>query len=299
MRLDDEQESTNVENRRGGGGFRLPGGAGGLPVTGGHLGFGGIVLLVIFALLFRINPLELLNGGSVVAPDQTQQQAAGPAHPEDSFVAKVLHSTETVWTKQFASGALAAYDPKATAYVDPKLVLFDGSISTGCGGATAAVGPFYCPADSKVYLDTSFFEQLKQRFAAPGDFAQAYVIAHEIGHHVQNLVGISAQADQARASMGGKQFNAFSVKLELQADCFAGVWGHDEQEMGKLERGDIEQALNAATAIGDDKLQKQSQGYAVPDSFTHGTSEQRVRWFKRGFDSGDVKQCDTFRAPSL
>ena len=161
------------------------------------------------------------------------------------------------------------------------------------------MGPFYCPADSKVYLDTSFFDELKTRFSAPGDFAQGYVIAHEVGHHIQNLVGISAQADQARASMSGKQYNSFSVKLELQADCFAGVWGHDEQEMGKLNPDDIDEALNAATAIGDDKLQKSAQGYAVPDSFTHGTSEQRVRWFKRGFDSGDVKQCDTLHAPAL
>jgi predicted metalloprotease len=294
MKLEDEQESSNVENRRGRG-FSL-GGGGGLPFTGGHIGFGGIVLLLVFAFLFRINPLELLSGNSMVEPDQQQ---AGEVRPEDTFVSKVLHSTETVWNKHFAAGDLKAYDPNAGAYVEPKLVLFDGSISTGCGGATAAVGPFYCPADSKVYLDTAFFDQLKQQLGAPGDFAQGYVIAHEVGHHVQNLVGISAQVDQARGAMSGTQYNALSVKLELQADCFAGVWGHDENVMGKLDSDDIDEALNAASKIGDDTLQKQSQGYAVPDSFTHGTSAQRVRWFRRGYDSGDPAQCDTFHAASL
>ena len=291
MKLEDEQESSNVENRRGSGGFSM--GGGGIPAIGGHLGIGGIVLLLVFAFLFRINPLDLISGQPSGGGDETQ--VAGETRPEDSFVSKVLHSTETVWTKRFADGDFGG----GQSYVDPKLVLFAGSIQTGCGGATAAVGPFYCPADSKVYLDTTFFDQLRNQLNSPGDFAQAYVIAHEVGHHVQNLIGISSQADQARASMSGKQYNAFSVKLELQADCFAGVWGHDAQDMGKLDPDDIDEALNAASQIGDDKLQEQSKGYAVPDSFTHGTAAQRSTWFKRGFTSGDPKQCDTFHAPTL
>jgi len=299
MKLDDEQESPNVENRRGQGGGGM-GGLGGLPVSGGHLGFGSIILLIIFAVLFRVNPLELLRGGQMVAPDQTTSSAADSTdvRPIDSFVKKILHSTETVWGKHFSDGSLSSY-ASVSSYTQPKLVLFAGSIQTACGGATAAVGPFYCPGDAKVYLDTDFFDELSQKFGAPGQFAEGYVIAHEVGHHVQNLLGISQKADEARQTMSKKQYNLFSVKLELQADCFAGVWGHDEQEMGKLNPDDIDEALNAATAIGDDKLQKSAQGYAVPDSFTHGTSEQRVRWFKRGFDSGDVKQCDTLHAPAL
>jgi hypothetical protein len=292
MRLDDQQASSNVEDRRGRGG----GGGGGGGIALGHMSFGTIVLLAIFAVLFRVNPLDLINGAGVAPSDQAGSIGA-PTDPVGQFSAKVLGSTETVWTKLFADGKV----PNAPAsYSPPTLVLYEGAVNSGCGGASSAMGPFYCPLDQKLYLDTAFFDELQQRFQAPGDFAQAYVIAHEIGHHIQKLTGISDKAMQAQRTLGKTQYNAYSVKIELQADCYAGVWGHFAQEMNnQLDPGDIDEALKAATAIGDDKLQSQANGQVVPDSFTHGTSAQRVRWFKNGFDNGDVAKCDTFAASSL
>jgi predicted metalloprotease len=203
----------------------------------------------------------------------------------------VLADTEDVWREQFQR--------MGKQYHDPTMVLFTDSVQTACGGASSAVGPFYCPGDQKVYLDLSFFRELRQRFGAPGDFAQAYVIAHEVGHHVQDELGITQRVDAMRRRMSPSQANALSVRVELQADFFAGVWAHYEQNKGYLEKGDVEEALRAASAIGDDTLQRESQGYVVPDSFTHGTSEQRVRWFRKGYETGDIRQGDTFSAPSL
>ena len=209
-----------------------------------------------------------------------------------TFVAKVLGSTERTWHEVFREGGAS--------YREPKLVLFTGATPTACGTGQSAMGPFYCPGDQKVYIDLAFYRDLKERFHAPGEFAEAYVIAHEVGHHVQNLLGISDKVHAAQQRAGEAQANALSVRLELQADCFAGVWGNRADSMRHiLEPGEIEQALTAAAAIGDDRLQKQARGYAVPESFTHGSSEQRVRWFKRGMESGDLRQCDTFKAASL
>jgi len=286
MRLDDSRESDNVEDRRGSG-----------PMIGGRgtIGIGTIVLALV-AMYFGVDPrivMELAGGG---APTQQQQQAPARTPPADDsrarFVAKVLGETEDTWTqlfKQFGN----------MPYTDPKLVLYTGATPTACGTGQSAMGPFYCPGDSKVYLDMSFFDEMKQRFQAPGDFAQAYVIAHEVGHHVQHLLGISSRVDQLR-QQNPSQANALSVRLELQADCFAGLWANRADAARHiLEQGDVEQALNAASAIGDDRLQKRGQGYVVPDTFTHGTSAQRVRWFKRGLESGNIKQCDTFGATQL
>lgn len=293
MRLDDQQGSSNVEDRRGRGGG---GGGGGFAV--GHLSFGSIVLIAIFALLFRVNPLDMIQGGGMPggASDQAGEMGA-PTDATGQFSAKVLGSTENVWGKLFAEGKV----PNGpAAYQAPTLVLYDGAVGTGCGSGSAAMGPFYCPLDQKLYLDTTFFNELQSRFQAPGDFAQAYVIAHEVGHHIQKLTGVSDNAMKAQQSMGKTEYNKFSVKMELQADCYAGVWGHYADVMShQIEPGDIDEALKAATAIGDDTLQQQGQGRVVPDSFTHGSSDQRVRWFRMGFDNGDVAKCDTFRAPSL
>lgn len=277
MNLGNESESDNVEDRRGSGGRRV--------AVGGGLG---TIAVVIIALLMGKNPMQLLdtlNGGTQT--EQTTTQGA-PANDEGKvFVAKVLHSTEDVWTAQFQQ--------MGRTYTKPKLVLFTGAVESGCGNASASTGPFYCPLDSKVYIDLSFFNELATRFRAQGDFANAYVIAHEIGHHVQNLLGISDKVHQLQEQSNEKQANALSVRLELQADFYAGVWAHHAQEMKNiLQEGDIDEALQAATAIGDDKLQKEGQGYVVPDAFTHGTSAQRVFWFKKGFETGDMKQGDTF-----
>jgi predicted metalloprotease len=265
----------------------------GLPVIGGGIG---AVVLAIVAMVFGVDPRVILNGGT----DQ-QAQTAPPANgqPDEmrAFVATVLGSTEDVWT--------AVFKQRGGTYVPPKLVLFSGAIQSACGFAQSAVGPFYCPQDQKVYIDLSFYRDLKERFQAPGDFAQAYVIAHEVGHHVQSLLGIThhvqsllgitQQAERLGARMGTQGAGGTSVRVELQADCFAGVWGNlAEAQRNILEPGDVEEALNAAAAIGDDRMQKQARGEVVPESFTHGTSEQRVRWFKRGFDTGDLRNCDTF-----
>jgi predicted metalloprotease len=281
MRLDDEQESSNVEDRRGNG----------LPMKAGGIGIGTIVLALAANYLFGVDPSTVLNAANQM--ENARNTTAAPAHapPADDqkarFVAKVLGSTERVWQAQFQRAGRQ--------YENPKLVLFTGATPTACGTGQTAMGPFYCPMDHKVYIDLAFYQELKTRFHAPGDFAQAYVIAHEVGHHVQNLLGISTKIHKAQqAARSQAQANALSVRLELQADCLAGVWAAQANEAKQiLEAGDVEQALVAASAIGDDRLQKQGQGYIVPDTFTHGTSEQRVYWFKRGINSGDIKQCDT------
>ena len=287
MRLDDENESSNVEDRRG-----ASGGMG-----RGSLGIGGLVLALAASYFLGIDPsviLGLVSDTSSHAPQEATKAHKPPANDEMArFVSKVLGSTETTWHAVFREGG--------GTYQEPKLVLFTGATPTACGTGQTAMGPFYCPSDRKVYIDLAFYRDLKERFHAPGEFAEAYVIAHEVGHHVQNLLGISAKVHDAQQRAGNKaKANALSVRLELQADCFAGVWGHRADSMKHIiEPGDVEQALTAASAIGDDRLQKQAQGHVVPESFTHGTSEQRVRWFKRGMESGDMRQCDTFKAASL
>lgn len=252
--------------------------------------------MLVLALLFGVNPLSLLQGvdASVDTPVASAPVPAGTeaeAKMKD-FVSAVLGETEDVWREVFARNGQT--------YREPKLVLYSGMVQSACGTAESAVGPFYCPGDEKVYLDMSFFNDLSQRLGAPGDFAQAYVIAHEVGHHVQDLLGISGKVESMRSRVSEAEYNGLSVRLELQADFLAGVWAHYAQErMAILEAGDLEEALNAASMIGDDRLQKRSQGYVVPDAFTHGTSEQRTRWFRRGYETGDMSQGDTFGAESL
>jgi uncharacterized protein len=298
VRWGDFRRSENVEDRgdsdAGGGG---PGGGAGI-----RLGGGAIVVVVIASLLFGVNPLEMLDmlqGGAGPAPVPQQagpapgygpQPAPAPAVRDDTkeMVARVLGDTEDTWGSVFKAMG-ARYEP-------PKLVLFRGSTRSACGRAVAAVGPFYCPADREVYLDTAFFNDLSRRFGAPGDFAQAYVIAHEVGHHVQNMLGIMEKFDGAAKRTDARGRNALSVRLELQADCYAGVWGHFAQRRNLLDPGDVDEGLRAAAAVGDDRLQRQAQGTVTPESFTHGSSAQRARWFKVGFDSGDVKSCNTFGA---
>lgn len=285
MRLDDERESDNVEDRRGGSGFSMGGGKG--------IGIGTIALALV-AMYFGVDPSLVMNIGQGMSQNTSVEAKPIPANdPDAKFVAKVLASTEDTWGKIFqASGQQ---------YPAPKLVLFSGQTPTACGSGQAAAGPFYCPGDQKVYIDLSFYQEMKDRFHAPGDFAQAYVIAHEIGHHIQNLQGISDKVQQARQSARNEaESNAYSVRLELQADCYAGVWAmHADGENRILEAGDVEEAMTAAAAIGDDALQKQAQGYAVPDSFTHGTSQQRMHWFNQGLNTGDIKKCDTFNVASI
>lgn len=288
MRLDDEQASSNVEDRRGQrgrrGGFRIPMGRRG----GGGIGIGTIVILGIMWLVFGVNPLELLSGGGVQQQTQqipqTQQQGT-PANDEmGKFAAKVLSTTERTWTRIFKENGRQ--------YEEPRMVLFSGFVQSACGAAQSAMGPFYCPRDKKIYIDLSFFRDMNSRLGASGDFAHAYVIAHEVGHHVQTLLGIAEKVTAARLRSSKTDANRLSVRMELQADCLAGVWARDNRNI--LDQGDIEEGINAATAIGDDRLQKRSQGYVVPESFTHGTSAQRVEWFKRGVQTGDIRQCDTF-----
>ncbi|MFY4258949.1 neutral zinc metallopeptidase [Achromobacter xylosoxidans] len=284
MRLDDSRESDNVEDRRASG-----------PRIGGRgtIGIGTIVLALV-AMYFGVDPSVVLQMAEGPPAQQQQGPAARPPanDPQARFVAKVLGETEDTWSAIFQKDLNRQYLP-------PKLVLFRGATPTACGTGQAAMGPFYCPGDSKVYIDLAFFDELQNRFKAPGDFAQAYVIAHEVGHHVQHLLGISDQVDNLRRR-NPSQANALSVRMELQADCFAGLWAQRANAARNiLEGGDVEEALAAATAIGDDRLQKQSQGYVVPDAFTHGSSAQRVRWFKRGLEGGELKQCDTFAASSL
>ena len=293
MRLEDMRESENVDDRTGMG----PGGGGGFPIGGGgmKLGGGALILIVIVSLLFGVNPMSLLGGldtgsstqtGAGPAPGYGPQQAPGAPSAEKTLARKVLGDTEDVWS--------AIFKTQGATYTPPELVLFAGRVESRCGLTSAAAGPFYCPADQQLYLDTTFFNELAQRFRAPGDFAQAYVIAHEVGHHVQNLTGTMRQFDAARQRMGDRSSNALSVRLELQADCYAGVWGYYAQKRGLLDPGDMDEALAAAAAVGDDRIQKQAQGYVVPDSFTHGSAAQRQYWFKTGFQSGDFRKCDTF-----
>ena len=293
MRLDDEEESRNIEDRRGqgGGGFGFPGG--GLGFGGRGMSLGTLVVVAVVALVFGINPMTLLGGGPVAPSNQQigqpQQPAdsARPASETDRFVAKVLRTTERSWETIFTNEIGQPYQP-------PRLVPFTGNVQSACGAAQSAMGPFYCPADGKVYLDQSFFDELSRRFGAPGDFAAAYVIAHEIGHHVQNLLGVSGQAQAAQQRSSKTRANAISVQVELQADCLAGVWAKDNA--GRLEPGDVDEAMRAAAAIGDDTLQKAGQGVVVPESFTHGSSAQRTKWFMRGMTLGTVAGCDTFSA---
>jgi len=285
MRMDDYRESDNIEDRRDGGGG----------ISRGGVGIGGIVLALVISYFTGINPMTLLGimEQTPIAHQQAPTAHKPPANDESArFVSKVLASTEDVWTDTFRQNGRQ--------YEAPKLVLFTGATPTACGTGQTAMGPFYCPGDHKVYIDLAFYRELKERFHAPGEFAQAYVVAHEVGHHIQNLLGIADKVHQARQQAGKAEGNALSVRMELQADCLAGVWGKRTDTMKKvLEPGDLEAALTAATAIGDDRLQQQAQGRIVPESFTHGTSEQRVRWFKRGFESGDMNQCNTFKAASL
>lgn len=303
----DGDESSNIEDRRGGGGGFGGGGFGGglagVPMGGGMFKGGfGLIAIVVIGLILGVNPLSLLggmdDGTRQVAPHSQSRPASRPsanADPETQFVARVLKSTEDVWGELFQQ--------MGRQYRQPRLVLFRDATQTACGVGQSAMGPFYCPPDQRVYIDLSFFDELASRFRAPGQFPQAYVIAHEIGHHVQNLLGISGKVEQMRQGMSKRDANALSVRLELQADCFAGVWAyHANKERGgtaTIGDKDVEQALAAAAAIGDDRLQRQSQGRVVPDSFTHGSSAQRARWFRKGLDSGDVKMCDTFRAQQL
>ncbi len=307
-----DRESEYVEDRRsegGGGMFRRGGGMPiPIPMGGGGLSIGSLVLIGIVCLLLGINPLTLLSGGGLELPNLPRPERQGgpqdvPGLPgqrgvEDSndekarFVRRVLADTEDVWDQIFKGAGRQ--------YRKPTLVLFRGATRTACGTGQSAMGPFYCPLDQKVYIDLSFYDDLKRRFHAPGDFAQAYVIAHEIGHHVQALLGIADKVQALKQRSDERQANALQVRMELQADCFAGVWASLNHQMKKrLQPGDIESGLTAAAAIGDDRLQKQTQGYAVPESFTHGSSEQRVRWFKRGWETGMTQACDTFKARDL
>jgi predicted metalloprotease len=282
MRWESGRRSSNIEDRRG---LRVGG-----PVGVG--GIGTILIVLVIAYLTGQNPLQLLqtvnDTGDGAAPDVATGVPSGD--PSAEFVAVVLGDTEETWDRVFAQAG-DRYDP-------PVLVLFEDQVQSACGFASAAVGPFYCPGDRKVYLDLSFFRDLSQQFGAPGDFAQAYVVAHEVGHHVQNLLGVASRVDQMRRQMSETQANALSVRQELQADCFAGVWGHHAQRKDLLEPGDIEEGLQAAAAIGDDRLQRQSRGYITPESFTHGSSAQRVDWLRRGLDAGQLDQCDTFGSSS-
>ena len=297
MRWSLGRRSQNVEDRRGMGspvGFRIPGGAGrGRVARGGGIGGVGLIILLVIAWFLGLDPSFLLQDtGPVDAPYTESQPPAPRSAGEDQladFVSVVLADTEDTWRPLF--------DEMGRQYQDPTLCCSLARSNSACGFAQAAMGPFYCPADQKVYIDLGFYDDMKNRFGAPGDFAQAYVIAHEIGHHVQNLLGIAEQVHALRQQVGEVEANDLSVRMELQADCFAGVWAnHAERARDLLEEGDVEEGLNAASAIGDDRMQRQAQGYVVPESFTHGSSEQRVRWFRQGLASGELGACDTFNA---
>ncbi len=279
MRWKLARQSSNIEDRRG---FSAP--------RAGGIGCLGLVVVIIIAYLTGSNPLQLLQQVDLNTSQSEQATSATtPANDaETEFVRAILGDTEDAWIRIFSSSG-RQYQP-------PILVLYRDAVESACGYNSAAVGPFYCPPDQKVYLDLTFFQELHQRFGAPGDFAQAYVIAHEVGHHVQNLLGLSRQVEQLRRQAGQTEANALSVLVELQADCFAGVWGHHAERNDLLEAGDLEEGLRAAQSVGDDFIQKQSQGYVNPDSFTHGTSEQRSRWFRRGLETGSVDSCNTFES---
>ena len=285
MRLDDERESDNFEDRRGSSGMK----------TAGGVGIGTVVIALVASYFFGIDPSTILNMGEAVqatssqAPSKPIDPATDPDAALKTEIRKVLSKTEDTWTMLFSQMG-AKYQP-------PKLVAFTGRTNTACGTGQAAMGPFYCPGDQKVYLDMAFFREMERRFSVGGDFARAYVIAHEIGHHVQKLTGMSDKTDAMRQRLSEKEFNKVSVRVELQADCYAGAWAyHANRAKPFLDPQDIDEALKAANAIGDDMLQKQARGVVVPDSFTHGTSAQRIRWFKTGFETGNLKACDTFAA---
>jgi predicted metalloprotease len=291
MKWEGHERSRNVEDRRGQGGPPARRGIGGRGI-----GVGTIVVALVAGWIFGINPLTVLSLLAGEGPPAEVSQAPGQPPPAGdkaaAFVATVLRDTELVWARQFQAGG--------SAYQEPTLVLFRGATRSACGLGESAMGPFYCPGDRKVYLDLAFFDTLSRRMGAPGDFAQAYVVAHEVGHHVQNLLGTSARVDGLRGRVSPQQMNALSVRVELQADCLAGVWAHHSQAgKGWLEQGDVEAAMNAAGRIGDDALQRQSQGTVRPETFTHGTSAQRMRWFQRGLQQGKVAGCDTFEAREL
>ena len=286
MRWQDGRRSTNVEDQRGSG---IP-----TRIKGGGIG---ILLLALVGMYFGIDPSIILNMGNSIQVSQPGSSGGPVEQTEEDrqlaeFVSVVLADTEDTWNQIFRENGRS--------YAEPSLVLFSGAVQSACGFAEAAMGPFYCPGDGKVYIDLSFYRDLKKKMNAPGDFAQAYVIAHEVGHHVQNLVGIMGQMDSMRRQLSKTEYNRLMVRLELQADCFAGLWAHHADRARKVvEPGDIDEALNAASQIGDDRLQKQQRGYITPDSFTHGTSAQRVRWFQQGYQSGKMGSCDTFNAASL
>lgn len=277
MKWQGRRGSSNVEDRRGMGG--------GKAVLGGGIGGIGLIFVLIFTLMGG-DPSQLLGTGTTEPYQETEQD-----RELAQFVSVVLADTEDVWTEVF--------EEEGMVYEKPVLVLFSGSVDSACGTATSAVGPFYCPGDQRLYIDLSFYQELQNQFQAPGDFAMAYVVAHEVGHHVQTLLGTSQKVHAMRNRVSEEEYNEYSVKLELQADYYAGVWAHHAQGMGVLEKGDLEEALTAASAVGDDTIQKRAQGYAVPDSFTHGTSEQRKSWFYRGFQAGNLKNGDTFNARDL
>lgn len=286
MRWERGRRSENIEDKRG---MRV----GGWGLAGGGIG---AIVLALVAMYFGVDPSVVLNQAGGLAGAPQESSAPAPSSPEEErlkdFMSVVLADTEDVW------GGL--FQGSGQVYEQPRLVLFSGAVQSACGHASAAMGPFYCPGDRKLYLDMSFFNDLASRHDAPGDFAQAYVVAHEVGHHVQTLLGISEKVHAARSRAGEAEGNALQVRMELQADCFAGVWAHHaNQQRQVLEPGDVEEALAAAAGVGDDRLQQQARGYVVPESFTHGSSEQRMRWFNRGMQSGDPKQCDTFNAARL
>lgn len=285
MRWQGRRESDNVEDRRGnssgpnfggGGGFRLPGGKGGII----------ILIVVVVASYYGVDLTSILSGGQPVQQQSTPRSISPNDDEAAKFTSVILATTEDTWGQIFQK--------MGRTYPQPKLVMYRGATRTGCGTGQSVMGPFYCPADSTVYIDLSFFDEMKSKLGADGDFAQGYVIAHEVGHHIQKVLGIEPKVRQLQQGASQAEGNRLSVKMELQADCFAGVWGNSMQKQEVLDTGDLQEALNAAEAIGDDRLQQQGQGRVVPDSFTHGTSEQRYTWFKRGFDSGDPAQCNTF-----
>ncbi|MHA7775737.1 KPN_02809 family neutral zinc metallopeptidase [Roseibium sp. M-1] len=297
MRWKGRRGSSNIDDRRMAGGPRLRMPSGRRARRGGGLGLTGILIVLGIAWLTGVNPLTLLgqlDGGDGYDSPSTQTQAPRSAADQETaeFVSVILADTENTWGGIFENGG--------SRYPEPTLVLFSGSVSSACGYASAATGPFYCGADSKLYIDLSFYQELASQLNAPGDFAQAYVLAHEVGHHIQNVLGVLPEFHKARRNMSKAEGNALSVRVELQADCYAGIWAHyAARQNGFVEEGDIDEALNAASRIGDDTLQRQSQGYVVPESFNHGTSAQRARWFKRGFQSGDLGTCNTFDAAEL
>jgi uncharacterized protein len=297
MRLDEVGQSDNVEDRRG------SGGGGGMLSGGGGLGIGGMILAGAVAWFLGIDPRIVMGGAELITrgSGSISQGGAGTKGPVKDelgqFASKVLEANERVWKEVLPQQAgQLTRGGEGMRYIEPNMVLYAGGTRSGCGSAQAAMGPFYCPNDKRVYLDTSFFREMQQKMGAGGDFAFAYVIAHEVGHHIQNQLGILPQVQQRQQQVSKREANALSVRTELMADCLAGVWANHARDMIKLDEGDVREAMNAAQAIGDDKLQKQAQGYVVPDSFTHGSSEQRTRWFMQGLRSGQIGQCNTFSA---